>query len=167
VTHTNSQSVDEISTHGITRRRFLHGAARWGLAVGVGLASPVAFFHQRASATTCSVYGTTPTWGSSCRPETPICSSCTSTGKCGTGTRPRCNAWTTAESDGQYCWCSTSACRAGCIKGYYVCCDCWESGSGGCGSGSGPCLCRHLHVTCQGPQCGCGTICPESSDEAA
>lgn len=166
MTRLGIKSVDETSPAAITRRRFLRRAGRWGLAVGVGLASPVAFFHERASATGCSVYGTRTTWGSNCNPDTSPCSSCQSNGECGSGTHPRCDAWTSKEPDGQYCWCSTSACRGACRWGYYVCCDCWESASS-CGSGSEPCLCRHLHVTCEGPGCGCGDICPESSDKAA
>lgn len=158
-----SESLAMQLTRSISRRRFLHGLARWGLGVGVALAAPLTLFQGRAEATTCSVYGPTSTWGCSCNPNTPVCSSgCSSTGSCGTN-RKRCTFWTTAESDGNYCWCSTTCCHSGCRKAYYVCCDCWSGGSGGCGSGTGACLCRHLHVICQGSTCGCGTLCPESA----
>jgi hypothetical protein len=150
-------------TRSISRRRFLHDLARWGLGAGVVLATGFNF-PLRAQAASCSKVGVVSTWGSQCN-NTTLCGSACSSGNCNT-LRKRCTQWTSAESNGNYCWCSQTACRSGCRKGYYVCCDCWTGGSGGCGTGTSQqrCICRHLHVTCQGPACGCGTICPDDAE---
>lgn len=142
----------------ISRRQFLQNMARWGLAVGVGLSAPLALFHGRAEATSCSVFGVRSTWGCNCA-NTMTCPSCGSSGTCGNH-RKRCTQWGTAEADGNYCWCSLTCCRHTCKKGYFVCCDCWDGGSGGCltADDGTACICRHLHVTCEGTQCGCTCI---------
>jgi hypothetical protein len=150
----------------ISRRRFLHNLARWGLGAGVALSTPFTLFQGRAQASTCSVSGAVSTWGCSCNPDTALCSSGCSSGTCGGSLRKRCNYWTTAEADGNYCWCSLTCCRGNCLKGYYVCCDCWSGGSGGCDSGTGPCVCRSLVITCQGHSiCGCGEFCESKANQ--
>jgi hypothetical protein len=126
----------------MTRRRFFGNTLRTSLALGGALATPWVMFDQRrAEAASC---GPTKQYSRPC--------DCASTAACPSvncydggcnGIRKRCNAWTSADSTGNYCWCSPQCCYS-CVRGYYVCCDCWTGGSGSCATGSGACICSKL-----------------------
>lgn len=128
----------------VTRREFIQRATRWGLFTGIALAAPFTIFQGRAWAGTCGPGGVVGTYGCLCA-STQSCSSCSTSG-CGASLRPRCNAWTTPNPQGNYCWCSLTCCTGG-KRGFYACCDCWQGGSGDCGvsGGSTACVCKHYH----------------------
>jgi hypothetical protein len=132
----------------VSRRRLFRNALRGGLVVGGALASPLVLFEGRAYATQCTQVGHISTWGCNCA-STPTCSAsrCTTAGGCSSPARRRCDYWGAAEPGGNYCWCSLTCNRGGGFVGYYVCCDCWTGGSGGCSAagGSSRCICKHFH----------------------
>lgn len=132
------------TSRGITRRKMLRRSAEAAVATGILVSSPFTFFQRKAAASTCSVYGQVGTFGCNCASDTSTCAagSCSS-GNCVSPARKRCNYWTTGESgSGNFCWCSLTCCHGGFERAYYTCCDCWAGGSGACGSGTNPCVCK-------------------------
>jgi hypothetical protein len=138
--------VTRALTRGVTRRTAFQRAMRASLIVGGVVASPLAFFEGKASASYCGVYGVDPEWGCVCNPATPNCggSVCSGSGNCGASTRVRCNGWPSPNSENNHCWCSTTCNYGGGVVGHRVCCDCWIGGhSGNCyeANGDSPCIC--------------------------
>lgn len=124
----------------LNRRQVLQNTMRAVLAAGMGTSLAAFGPVGDASAATCGV-GAVARWGCSCA-GTQSCSGC-SNGYCSGTLRPRCTDWPLGSS-GNACWCSLT-CDYSCTRGYYSCCDCWTGGSGGCGSGTGACICRQYH----------------------
>lgn len=132
----------------VTRRTLLQRTIRWTLGAGVA-ASTAWRLTGTARAQSCGI-GQTNEFGCYCA-STMGCGSgkcCFDTQNgCCNGATPRCTHWMTQP----YCWCSITCC-IGSHTGYYSCCDCWQSGTGGCGSANGrtACICgiRYLTGTC-------------------
>lgn len=148
--------VASTVSRAITRRRFLQRAARAGLWFGLAAFAPATMFPSRADAAVCGPGGHVPTWGCSCASTMSCPSANCSNGNCH-NIRKRCTYWTSANSQGNYCWCSQTCCNACDAKGYYTCCDCWEGTGTGCSSslGQSPCICKLYHWVgcCNGDTC--------------
>ena len=142
-----SDKIDEAVTswaRRLTRRRFISRGALVLVGAGTVLAHPLSMFRPDAASAFTGCDFIADTWGCYCA-GTAGCGSCSGEGCSG---RKRCNYWTGAGSNGNYCWCS-SVCYNGSLLGYYSCCDCWSGGSGGCSTSGGgsACICRTWHAS--------------------
>ena len=128
-----------------TRRGLLARAMRW--TVGLSAASVGLGVTSTADAANCSYYGHTSTWGCSCNSATADCpgSICGSNGNPASGYR-RCDYWTQPNSEGEYCWCSSS-CYWGTQLGYFTCCDGFTTSGSSCSRSGTHCLCPEWHCT--------------------
>jgi hypothetical protein len=128
-----------------TRRGFLGRAMRWTVGVSAASIGGLAVTGT-ADAANCSYYGETNEWGCSCNPATPDCPGniCGSTGAPAAGYK-RCDFWTHANSQGDYCWCSIH-CYWGSELGYFTCCDGFTTFGSGCDRTATHCLCPQWHA---------------------
>lgn len=130
--------------HGVaSRRTFISRSMRWML--GTGMVVRALTDTATADAANCSYYGHIGTWGNTCNPGTPTClgGQCDGNGNAKAGYK-RCDAWTHANSEGQYCWCSNNS-YWGTQLGYFTCCDAYTTSGSLCNRSGTHCICPQWH----------------------
>lgn len=128
-----------------TRHGFLAKALRLTVASTVA-GGYVLSRPEPANAANCSYYGVSGAWGCECNLDRAACGgSICSNGNCAPNYK-RCDYWTQANSQGQYCWCSNT-CYNGSMLGYFTCCDCYTTSGSGCDRSATKCVCPQFHCT--------------------